>query len=628
MSRFFAPLLLVLAAPVSLSAADVERNTPYRLQVIVHLAKHRLLTDVFRERLERELRDGLQAAFGAMVQVEVGREHPLLREVLDKGLQKALDACRDRTPVKTHFVLVDCAGLDYVIQARQYDGYCGQPSPVVRTERTRDRDFVARAAALLIERDFGLSGTVVTPPDAQGRVKVDLRSVPGVPLVRMVQKDEVFALVQVHDASGPTQKVNWAFLQVAEPPKDENDTSCLCRVFTRYEVPSIVGDRCLKLGTGRLPLRVRLVRQTPGQALLKPLQEPLFLYVRRHGFTGEDTTRLRDKTDDRDSLDTSSLGEAGLYEHLAFLTVQNGETPLANVPVPLLDEQPVIVPISAARVADDPLLVHRESWVQSVSFSYLRQSEQLKAIQKLAAQPNTRARAIEAAKAELQRSRADHSRLSTEHADLVTRAAKLPQPPRLNLTTSEERLRRLKEGADELEGFVAQLEKINREENDPARKAALQEIERARLLERDGEIGKALEIYEKLLKQRFDVVNLQQKVDELRKVWVPKNDKHKDARAFIFEVWPTLDNVGLKAHLEDVRKAFATCKDVGDLLGPQKLLDVTVAHGLRMEREVAELKPNLNPEDEKPARLIEELAPQLEKLARDIDAYLKKARGG
>ena len=43
---------------------DPEPKTPYRLQVVLHFADHRLLTDVFRDRVERELRDGLQASFG------------------------------------------------------------------------------------------------------------------------------------------------------------------------------------------------------------------------------------------------------------------------------------------------------------------------------------------------------------------------------------------------------------------------------------------------------------------------------------------------------------------------------------------------------------------------------------
>ena len=55
-------------------ALDAEAKTPYQLKVVLHFADHRLLTDVFRDRVERELRDGLQASFGDLVNVEVVRE--------------------------------------------------------------------------------------------------------------------------------------------------------------------------------------------------------------------------------------------------------------------------------------------------------------------------------------------------------------------------------------------------------------------------------------------------------------------------------------------------------------------------------------------------------------------------
>ena len=65
-------------------------KTPYQLKVVLHFADNRLLTPVFRDRVERELRDGLQASFGDLVNVEVTREHPRLNEVLQNGL-KSLD---------------------------------------------------------------------------------------------------------------------------------------------------------------------------------------------------------------------------------------------------------------------------------------------------------------------------------------------------------------------------------------------------------------------------------------------------------------------------------------------------------------------------------------------------------
>src|SRR5581483_6120008 len=69
------PLTFLIGLPAA-QAAQPEAHTPYHLQVVLHVAKHRLLTDVFRDRVERELRDGLQASLGELARVEVVRDHP------------------------------------------------------------------------------------------------------------------------------------------------------------------------------------------------------------------------------------------------------------------------------------------------------------------------------------------------------------------------------------------------------------------------------------------------------------------------------------------------------------------------------------------------------------------------
>src|SRR5438128_1571276 len=98
---------LGLAGPAS-AALDPETKKPYQLTVVLHVADNRLLTDVFRDRVERELLDGLQAALGDLAVVKVVREHPKLAEVLnpEKGL-RSLDGWTERSGGKTHFVLID-----------------------------------------------------------------------------------------------------------------------------------------------------------------------------------------------------------------------------------------------------------------------------------------------------------------------------------------------------------------------------------------------------------------------------------------------------------------------------------------------------------------------------------------
>src|SRR5262249_5098767 len=157
-------------------AIDPELTTPYKVQVVLRVAPNRLLTPIFKEQLRRDLQQGLQAALGAMGEVQVfdlgevpaDKQEPLWKEVAAKGLQAGLDGPgKGTSDVKTHFVNVDYVDGQSEIQARQYDGRPGTATPAVRRERTPDRQFVARTAALLVDRDFGLVGTVMGGGDGQ-----------------------------------------------------------------------------------------------------------------------------------------------------------------------------------------------------------------------------------------------------------------------------------------------------------------------------------------------------------------------------------------------------------------------------------------------------------------------------
>src|SRR5262249_27804127 len=156
--------------------------------------------------------DGLQAALGDLALVEVVRQHPKLAEIAEKGLS-VLESWKDISDVKTHFVLVDFIDGQYDLQARQFDGLTGQASPVIRRDRTPDRQFVARTAALLVGRDFGLVGTAVADKTGSDTVKVTIKGAGlGVPLDRWIRPGEVFALVQIAQAGGGLRgnRMQWA----------------------------------------------------------------------------------------------------------------------------------------------------------------------------------------------------------------------------------------------------------------------------------------------------------------------------------------------------------------------------------------------------------------------------------
>lgn len=616
---------LLPAGLVRGAGLEPELNKAYQLEVVVHMSRHRLLTEVFRERVERELSDGLQAAFGDLVRVKVVRQHPLLPDVLEKGLQKSLDAWKERSETKTHFVLIEFSGVHYEIQARQHDGPTGTATRVVRQERTRDRDFVAKAAALLVERDFGWMGAI-QPGGKPGQLKVELKAGKiGESLGRWIKAGDIFELIQVPAGDREPRRVPYHILQVVEAPRAASDGGCVCKLFQDREAPlpssaGIVGYRCLKLGALRAPLRLRVTR--PTSALVLPLQ------VRRQGFQGEEAVLLRGQTDETGVFDTLKLGEPGIFEQLALVTIDISDRQSIRVPVPLIDQQYVVIPIAASGGEGEVSRFRLEGWLREISDSILVQNNLFKELKGLTTDPKQRTAALDKARAGMERSRRDHQRLTIEREQLKKEFASLIDANRNAFNQADDRLRKIKQGESELESFVIQLEKIDREEKSPERQKWLAEIERAKLLERDAEYGKAIAIYQKVLEEGYQSEKLKKDIADLKKAWETDDEDLQLARGFIYNVWPGLENTGLKERLPDVKNAFAVCKKKRDLLGPKRLLDATVAHGIRMEKELSELKPTINVDDEKPSELIKELSGELGKLTSDIDVYLKSASGG
>ncbi len=151
---FFAGLALLSLVGQASAADDRE---PYRIRLVLSVARHPLLTKTFQEQVARELKDGLQAALGDLARVEVAKDHPKLEEIRKHGLGRWLDRWNERSTYQTHFVQIDYARTTYIIQTRQHDGLTGLACAVLRSDRTRDPAYVARTAALLIDAQFGIA---------------------------------------------------------------------------------------------------------------------------------------------------------------------------------------------------------------------------------------------------------------------------------------------------------------------------------------------------------------------------------------------------------------------------------------------------------------------------------------
>jgi hypothetical protein len=167
------------------------------------------------------------------------------------------------------------------------------------------------------------------------------------------------------------------------------------------------------------------------------------------------------------------------------------------------------------------------------------------------------------------------------------------------------------------------MRKIDADENDPKRKEWRTQVEQGQLLEKDLEYEKAIALYRRILGEGFQNEVLQKHVAELEKRWNTDDPNLKEARRFIYNVWPKLDTPGLKKRMGEAEAALKACIAAKDVIGPQKMAKAALAHAIRLKKELGDLS-DVNIDDEKPIREIKELSPQLGKLLDTINDYLEK----
>jgi hypothetical protein len=640
------PCLVFLSSLCSLclcgevfAGVDAEVKRPYELNVVLHVESNRALTDVFRDRVQRELQDWLREGLGDLARVTVSTEHPRLKEVVDRGLE-SLGGWRGRSSAKTHFVLLRFVGGWYEVQARQHDGLTGLVSPV-RLARTRARDVVSKTAAELVERDFGVVGTFAGLPDADDRVQVELKGGElGVPMAEWVKEREVFALAPVQSDGSPGPRVPWALLRVVKPP-EEGSAVCTCQLFARHPNPLAASGvhRCLKLGTTRGPLRLRVAVAGPNNTT-RALDKDLGIEVRAEGFGHKPSADEAPKVTGHafasqgGAFDTLKAGDAGQFDHVAFVKI--AADPPARVPVEIVDDEPIEVKVAPERDGKNKdllLKLDREEWSQAVADTYLIQVNLFQELKDLAPKPEQRAAAIKRARGGLDRFKKAHAELKEEGRKLAGK--QLSDGKRLDLERDLKRLERIKEGEAELENFLKRLEDIDQKVNDPRLKHWDTQIVQAGLAEQDGDVDKALELYQGLADDAYDPAGLSQsglgdkaalrnKLITLKKEWATKDDKHAQARLFVKEVWRGLRADDLKARMEEVRKHVAVLKAAGDVVTLSKFAQGLTEHGQRLDAENRKLKPELKVADEAQAKVIEEVSEALFKLGEEVNLFLKE----
>jgi hypothetical protein len=608
-------LMFALLPGPALAQLNPGLKEPYKLDVVLRFAEHRSLTPTFQEEIRRQVGDLLRLNFGALAQVRVLAEHRLLKDVEAKGLGAVLDGWEGLSDVKTHFVLIDYEGGRYRLRARQHDGLTGLASPVVRQEWTTERRLVARTAAQLVDRDFGLVGTVT----GQGKLGVEVTfrgGGLGVSLQRWLKPGDVLGVSRISQAADKTRasRVEWALLRVTSPA---GEGTWRCGYFHRYrddrleEGPGIQGFRCLRLATVSAPLRLRLLDD---KTLVPLAGQPV--HVSHTGF-GEAATEL---TTGADGLLTTPEPFAGA----AFVHILSGKEVRVQLPVEIVDDRIVVcrASITLEAMTRDRVQLRYEHWLR-------RLYEDLRVVHDRVGRLNALLEnAPEEALTQSRKGLAGLSReidaLTLEHGELEQAAAGQPEGA-IDLGEGEQRLRELRDQRDQLNGFIARLENVITEEKSDKARARRTMLERAVLLESQADFEGALDLYRKLLKDNPDETRIKGRLQELEKAWQTKGTDHEKARSFIYGAWPKkMDTAGLKTALPEAWKALRACQHAGDSLTPQKMLQADVAHAGWFKERLAVLRRTPDREDSRTeARTIAALAEELGRLDGEVRAFAR-----
>jgi len=604
-------LLLFLKVP-SFARADFDPglNQPYHLQIVLHIADNRFLTPIFQEQLERELRDHLQLTYGKFAKVKVVRNHPLLREVRAKGLQ-VLDGWDELSEHKTHFLCIDFVDGRYEVQARQHDGFSGLNSPVVRRDWISDRRLVAQRAARLVDRDFGLAGTVIEV--GKEEVKLAIRGGGlGVSLDRWLKAGDVLAVSRIRQQGDKprAEPVEWACLQALESP---SNGLCRCRYFHRYAEDRLTapsgasGYRCLKLTTVSAPLRLRLIDD-------KSLDPQPGLQV--HVFKGNFAAKPRELTTNQDGLAISKES----FAHLALVKVIGGGGTRAQFPIAIVDERTMVCRVSTAAAGQNlaALQTRKDLWLGRLYDNLNLAAERVPELNTLLTK--SLEGALAGARLGLKDLGAELTALTVERDQLIRQARELKLA--LDLGEGPKFLEELRRRHKELTEFSQRLEKAIEKAQSAETKTLVRLLERARLREAEAEFDQAIALYEKIVEMNPDEKKIRLHLEDLKQTWSTKSPEHAKAREFIMQTWPRLEVAALKVNLPQAEKAFAQCKQNQDRLAPRKLLLANLVHASNLKKRLDVLKRQGTADSRAEAKTIAVVAEAIRNLHAEASAFV------
>lgn len=544
MRRFTLLLLLVCSLSVYAQPKDDYNSDwlkePYQLLVVVHAEPHPLLTNVFVEQFTRDLGDSLQRDLGRTGKVstlvyretgKAGGDGPkeMMETVINRGWTELDTLSKQINPTKVHLIRLFYVDGEYEVQSRQVDGDTSTVS-VLRKSRTTDRQWITRLAALQVALDFGQVGEV-TEQIGEQTLKIRLRAHGlGVPeTIRLVQ-GETMALCKVRRTStGYTStKIDEtiAFITNVDAVKGE----VTARLYTRFENVlardrQTVAFRAIKLGTRVSPIQIKLVDQEGN---------PIGGYSVSHFPSGYENGG----GETIGTTDTQGrVASKDIIYHVGFVRVLIAGVGKLDTPIPLIDDQPVVVKISGnleAKILDETKFEY-DRWMKAYKVIAENFAIDYKLLYTDFMKEGKEKEAIANLDKISKKIKEDSDDLAKE-LERVQKAASGGQSKEANKLVDHavSVLKELQASSKRMEEQVA-LE-LNPTEDRIFLKQAI-------AAERELDFDKAIEFYKKSLSKKREQPKVEAKLKSLELRWRTQyNDKeHKEAREYILKVWANKD---------------------------------------------------------------------------------------
>lgn len=601
-----------LASAGTLHAADPDTSKPYQYHVVLRIAPHRLLTRAFRQQLRGDLQDGVQAAFGPVAIVSV-------QDAGDWLDPAELDTHSEIGPAKRHYVDVSFADGRYVVRGRQHDGSTGMASPVVREVRTPDRQFVGRLIMRMIDQDFGAVGTVVGFDKATDRAVLALKAgeLATADWARLVPVGSVFMLARVEGSPARGRPVDSAYLISLTEPKDGRVE---CRFVYRFtgqlaDWPAVT-FRALRLGTAAGPVRLRLADRNG----LPPPN--LQVRVSPNGFRPTDAVR------DQGAVRGGVFDTANAYDRMAFVLVSSGDQKLAQVPVPVVDDQLTFVrvtPPAAGGEARQQLEIDARN-VHQRYLDILRRLQEQNVRLKDVAETKRHQQALEDVKRGLDVLDTELGVLSQESTRLGREAERVQSGASQVLEQCRVFAGEIRKRREALFRWQDDLERAIKDEasQEPQRQDYLALLQKATALREEAEFDEAIKVYKEILNRHGERPEVRKLLDKLEEEWKLKGEEHAAARSFAYGEWSRVRNVeDVRAALPKAAAALAACKRVGDRLTARKLLLATTVAAEVVIKAVEELEKSQSDVDKLNLQQVQKVNDDLQAFIRDVNAFVR-----